>query len=91
MSVQSLLNKVCCVALISVAGAGCATKGDLRDLRNEMIRLQARQDSMFRVLQRQNQILLDTLHVGSEAQVRMGGDLSHRLLELERQIVRCRS
>jgi tol-pal system protein YbgF len=70
-----------------LALAGCATKGDLRDLRTEVVAIQTRQDSLFRIMQRQNREILDSLHAGSELMVRVRGDLGHRLLELEQQLV----
>jgi tol-pal system protein YbgF len=72
-------------ALVSLAG--CATKGDLRDLRTEVIAMQTRQDSLFRIMLGQNRAILDSIHSGSELMVRVRGDLGHRLLELEQQLV----
>ncbi|MCI0433116.1 MAG: tetratricopeptide repeat protein [Gemmatimonadetes bacterium] len=68
--------------------AGCATKRDLRDLREEVLRLQARQDSLFRETQRQNLMLLDTLRQSFSAQLDAQGQTSHRFRELEQQLAR---
>jgi tol-pal system protein YbgF len=38
-------------------------------------------------MQRQNREILDSLHMNSELMVRVRGDLGHRLLELEQQLV----
>ncbi len=67
---------------------GCATKRDLKDLREEVLRLQSRQDSLFRETQRQNLMLLDTLRQSFSAQLDAQGQTSHRFRELEQQLGR---
>jgi tol-pal system protein YbgF len=66
---------------------GCATKGDLRNVQDQIVALQARQDSLFRILQRQNRELIDSLHASSEVTTRMRGEVQHSLLDLMNQIV----
>jgi tol-pal system protein YbgF len=72
----------------AVALSGCATKGDLRRMRDEMILMQSHQDSLFREMQRQNRMLLDTIKVGYDAQLDAQGQTSHRFRELEQQLGR---
>ena len=67
---------------------GCATKRDLRDLRDELVSLQLRQDSMFRETQAQNRLLLDTLREAFAAQLDQRGQTSHRFTQLEQSLVR---
>jgi tol-pal system protein YbgF len=66
---------------------GCATKGDLRNVQEQIVALQARQDSLFRILQRQNREVIDSLHASSEVVTRMRGEVQHSLLELGNQLV----
>jgi TolA-binding protein len=72
----------------ALAASGCATKKDLRLLRNEMISLQAHQDSLFRETQRQNRLLLDTLRANLSVQMDAAGQTSHRFQQLEQQLER---
>lgn len=70
-----------------VVAGGCATKRDVRDLRAEVVALRARQDSLFAVLQRQNQVLLDSLHASNLVMLRVRGDLARQLLQIEQQLI----
>lgn len=64
---------------------GCvATKSDLRELRTEM---QTGREEMLRELQRQNQLLLDSLSSLGEQNAQARGDLANRMLQIERQLV----
>ncbi|MBV9773924.1 MAG: tol-pal system protein YbgF [Gemmatimonadetes bacterium] len=72
--------------LVPLLGA-CATKRDLRDLRDEVVALRAAQDSTLRELmreQRRQHSMLDSL---SDQQVRTRGDISNRFLQIDRQLV----
>lgn len=64
--------------------SGCATKKDLRQLRDEMETMRSSQVTLLREIQRQNQMLLDSL---SSKDIRLRGDISNRLLQMERQLV----
>ncbi len=68
--------------------AGCATKKDVKLLRDEVQRLQVRQDSLFQVQQRNYRLLLDTLRVSFEAQRDAAGQSTHRFQELSDQLDR---
>lgn len=70
---------------VGLAG-GCATKRDLKDLRTEIVVLQERQDSMFRVLQAQNDLMQDTLSASRAALVQVRGDVIRQLLSMEQQL-----
>jgi tol-pal system protein YbgF len=69
--------------LVPLLGA-CATKRDVRDLRDEMTAMRAAQDSAFREMQRQNRAMLDSLNSQNQ---RLRGDLSSRFLQVDRQLV----
>ena len=79
MSARRLLA----LGLVPLLGA-CATKRDVRDLRDEMAAMRAAQDSAFREVQRQNRVLLDSI-AGQNARLR--GDLNNRFLQVDRQLV----
>lgn len=68
--------------------AACATKRDVRDLNTEVQALRASQEASMqairREIQRQNEMLLDSL---SLKDTRLRGDLMNRLVQLERQLV----
>ena len=66
--------------------AGCATKGDIRTLQQEIAQLRARQDSAVRESRRQTQMLLDTLRVSFDLARNLGGQTSTRFQDLERQL-----
>jgi tol-pal system protein YbgF len=70
------------VALLPLLGA-CATRKDVRLLREEVTALRAAQDSSLRVIQRQNRMVLDSL---SSQQTRTRGDLMGRIAQLDRQV-----
>ncbi len=75
-------------ALALVAAApGCATKHDVRDLEGQILLLRAHQDSIARLVQRQNRELLDSVRATTDLLVRVRGDLGHQLLNLEQQLV----
>lgn len=72
------------VAMVS----GCATKKDLKLLRDEVLALQTRQDSLFRMQERNYRMLLDTVRVSFDIQRDAAGQTSHRFLQLEDQLSR---
>ncbi|HEU0015036.1 MAG TPA: tetratricopeptide repeat protein [Longimicrobium sp.] len=64
---------------------GClATTRDIRDLQTQMAADRAAQDSVFRVLIRRTEAMLDSL---SDQNVRLRGDVANRLVAIERQLV----
>jgi TolA-binding protein len=73
---------------VVLVAPGCATKKDLRLLRDEMVLLQAHQDSLFSETQRQNRLLLDTLRANLSVQMDAAGQTSHRFQQLEQQLER---
>lgn len=69
--------------LVALVGTGCATKKDLKLLRDEVIVLQQRQDSTMRAMDQGYRLLLDTLRTNFMAQLDMRGETSHRFAQLE--------
>lgn len=81
---RSLATGLCAAVVVT----GCATKNDLKQLRTEVVQMQVRQDSLFREMQRQNRVLLDTLRSSFSMQLDAQGQTSHRFRELEQQVGR---
>jgi tol-pal system protein YbgF len=71
------------VLALALAATGCATKRDIRDLRDDL----ARQDQAIQSLQGQNRALMDTLTVTTERLLDVRGDLGNQLRQLREQIV----
>jgi tol-pal system protein YbgF len=74
--------RIAVVAALAVPVGACATKRDLKDLRDEVIIMQMRQDSLFRVMQMQTRMLLDTVRVSFDLQQNVRGDIGFRMTEL---------
>jgi tol-pal system protein YbgF len=74
--------------LCMTVASGCATKKDLKLLREEVLALQSRQDSLFRMQDRNYRLLLDTVRVSFDIQRDAAGQTSHRFLQLEDQLSR---
>lgn len=72
---------------VAVLAGGCATKRDIRDMRTDLRRLEARQDSIFRLLQMQNREIMDSLQVTTEQLLNVRGDLASQLAQLQEQLV----
>jgi TolA-binding protein len=83
---RAALRIVVLAALVAPA-AGCATKGDVRDLRDEIIMMQVRQDSLFRVMQMQTRMLLDTVRVSFDLQQNVRGDIGYQITQLLQRLV----
>jgi tol-pal system protein YbgF len=69
--------------LVGAAGlivlGGCATKGDMRNLRNEMYWMRQHQDSVLQEIQRQNRLLLDSISTTMALTVDARGNMSNQL------------
>jgi tol-pal system protein YbgF len=79
-----MMGRLLALAVVLATTAGCATKRDLRDLRDEMSSMRAAQESLLQQIQRQNSAILDSL---STQDVRLRGDLTNQLLQMDRQLV----
>ena len=77
------------LVLVAMAGgtSGCSTKADVRDIRDDMSRLEARQDSIFRLLLMQNREILDSLTLTTEQLLNVRGELTRQLSQVEQQLV----
>ncbi|HUE76643.1 MAG TPA: hypothetical protein VMM83_01760, partial [Longimicrobiales bacterium] len=61
-------------------------KADIRDMQGDLGRLEARQDSIFWLLQQQNREILDSLTVTTENLLSVRGQLANQLTELSDQL-----
>ncbi|MGD8278584.1 MAG: tetratricopeptide repeat protein, partial [Gemmatimonadota bacterium] len=61
---------------------------DVKQVRDELVIMQARQDSLFHEMQRQNRMLLDTLRTAFVMQADAQGQTSFRFNELADQVAR---
>jgi tol-pal system protein YbgF len=80
------LAPIACVVLSLLTGA-CATKGDIRDLRMDILALQAKQDSLYRESLRQAGTLADSVRMTSEMLRTTRGQLSNQIKQLSEMLV----
>jgi tol-pal system protein YbgF len=69
-----------------LSASGCATKGDLRSVSNEIRGLQVRQDSILAELRFQSSATQDTLRTTTRDLLNMRGELVRRLTDLQNDI-----
>lgn len=76
--------------LLGAAGlivlGGCATKGDMRTLRNEMSWMRQHQDSVLQEIQRQNRLLLDSISTTMALTVDARGNTSNQLRAFDQNV-----
>ena len=73
------------VALLGLTG--CATKGDIRDVRQDLVRVEARQDSILQILETQNREILDSLQATTTQLMNVRGELANQLSQLRDQLL----
>jgi tol-pal system protein YbgF len=69
--------------MLAVLVTGCATKRDVRDMREDL----ARQDASIQALHSQNRMLMDTLTLTTERLLDLRGELANQLNQLREQVV----
>ena len=77
-------RRLLALALLLPVLGGCATKRDLRDLRAEVGSMRTSQEDLLRGIQRQNEMILDSLNLQD---TRLRGDLTNQMVQLERQLI----
>lgn len=65
---------------------GCATKGDVRSLRNEMYWMRQHQDSVLQEIQRQNRLLLDSVSTTMAMTVDARGTTANQLRQFDQNV-----
>lgn len=68
-----------CLLVAAMLLSGCATKKDIRLLREDLNLLSLRQDSALAILQQQNRLLLDSIRSTMELTVGVRGETSSQL------------
>ena len=74
------------VLVVAALTAGCATKRDLKDVRTEMMALQAQQDSLYRLVAASQARLAENVSENRNAITQMRGDVVRQLLQMEEQL-----
>lgn len=65
---------------------GCATKGDVRSLRNEMYWMRQHQDSVLQEIQRQNRLLLDSISTTMAMTIDARGTTANQLRQFDQNV-----
>jgi tol-pal system protein YbgF len=77
------------VPLLALAGlSACATKGDVRNLQTDMLRMQAHQDSVLLEIQQQNRLLLDSIRQTMALTVDARGTTANQLRQFDQSLTR---
>ena len=84
---RSFFSAALLVVAATLVASGCATKGDLREVRTEVRALSERQDSLFRTMVQLQRAALDSLGTQSDVLFSLRGELSRQLLEVQEQLV----
>jgi len=79
-----MIVRLLAAGLLIGLGAGCATRGDLRDLQVEIAQSQAAQERLLRDIQSQTAAILDSLQIQN---IRLRGDVNNQMVQLERQLI----
>jgi tol-pal system protein YbgF len=66
----------------------CATKGDIRNLQTDMLRMQQHQDSVLVEIQRQNRLLLDSIRQTMVLTVDARGTTANQLRQFDQSLTR---
>ena len=88
MRMHSAAIRVLLTVAAAVTLSGCATKGDLRNLRLEIQTLAARQDSLFSVLRRETVSTQDTLREASLQLFDFRGEIARQLGAIHESLTR---
>lgn len=73
---------------VAVVSGGCAMKGDIRTLQEELRTVAARQDSLITILAFETQQTQDTLRTQSNQMFDFRGDIARRLQQIEQSLSR---
>lgn len=76
--------------LFALPAVGCATKGDLRNVTNELRMVRASQDSLLSAIQRQSRITQDSLRGTSGQMVEIRGTVNQQLGRMQEELAMVR-
>jgi tol-pal system protein YbgF len=74
--------------LAGLALSGCATKGDVRNIQSDMMRMQQHQDSVLLEIQRQNRLLLDSIRQTMVLTVDARGTTANQMRQFDQNLTR---
>jgi tol-pal system protein YbgF len=80
------MRRIPLLALGVLLLGGCATKGDVRNLRNEMYWMRQHQDSVLLEIQRQNRLLLDSIRTTMQMTQDARGTTASQLRQFEQNV-----
>jgi tol-pal system protein YbgF len=80
------LRALLAVAALPLLLSACATKGDIRNMRTDLQRMEARQDSVLLEIQRQNRLLLDSIRTSIALTVDARGTTAAQLRQFEQNV-----
>ena len=87
-SVSGFTVRALAMSLFLLVLGGCAMKGDIRLLQDELRAIAARQDSLVTELRMEAQQTQDTLRTQGDQMFDFRGDISRRLQQIEQSLVR---
>lgn len=73
--------------LALVGLTGCATKSDIRDVRQHLSQVEARQDTILELLTVQNREIMDSVQATTTELMNVRGELANQLSQLRDQVV----
>lgn len=84
----STVARVLTLAAVIVTSSGCAMKGDIRLIQEEIRAIAARQDSLMAELRVEAQVTQDTLQIQSDQIFDFRGDINRQLQQINQSLVR---
>ncbi len=87
-TIRSTTVRVMATLAVAVTFGGCAMKGDIRLLQQELRTIAARQDSLVTQLRRETQQTQDTLRTQGDQMFDLRGDLNRQLQQISQSLVR---
>jgi tol-pal system protein YbgF len=89
-TILPVVSRALALLLVVLPAAGCATKGDLRNVTNELRLVRASQDSLLSALQRQARITQDSLRGTSGQLLDIRGSFNQQLTRLQEELAMSR-
>ncbi|MEX0907849.1 MAG: tetratricopeptide repeat protein [Gemmatimonadota bacterium] len=86
---EKAARTLCTMPLVAAAllvAGGCATKSDIRSLRQDLVAAQQRQESAMLEIQRQNRVVLDSLNSTMSMTVNASGTTANQMRQFERNV-----
>jgi len=85
---QATTARVFTILAVAVTSSGCAMKGDIRQLQDELRAVSARQDSLMTEIRAQTLQTQDTLRNQGDAMFDLRGDINRQLQQISQSLVR---